>query len=89
MVTREIIVVNRLGLHARPATMLVKTASQFKSKITLRKDELVVDAKSIMGVLILAAQKGSKVLLEVDGLDENNAADAVAKLFSDGFGEEI
>jgi phosphocarrier protein HPr len=89
MVTKEIIVVNRLGLHARPATLLVKTASQFKAKITLRKDELVVDAKSIMGVLILAAQKGSKILLEVDGADENDAANAMAKLFSDGFGEEI
>ncbi len=84
----EIEVVNKLGLHARPATMLVKTASQYRSKITIKKDELAVDAKSIMGVLILAAQKGSKLILEADGPDEEEAANAIAKLFAEGFGEE-
>ena len=88
MITREIEVVNRLGLHARPATMLVKTASKFSAKITIKREELSVDAKSIMGVLILAAQKGSRLILEVDGPDENDAADAIAKLFADGFEED-
>ncbi len=88
MIKKEIEVVNKLGLHARPATMLVKTASSFKSKITIKKDELSVDAKSIMGVLILAAQKGSKLILEVDGADEKEAVEAVADLFRRGFDED-
>ena len=88
MVSKEIIVTNRLGIHARPATMLVKTAAKFRSKITIKKDDLVVDAKSIMGVLILAAQKGSKIIIEADGEDENGALEAVVKLFAEGFGED-
>jgi phosphocarrier protein len=88
MIKKEIEVVNRLGLHARPATMLVKTASSFKSKIIIKKDELSVDAKSIMGVLILAAQKGSLLIIEVDGSDENDAATAIEDLFRRGFDED-
>lgn len=88
MIKKEIEVVNRLGLHARPATMLVKTASSFKSKIIIKKDELSVDAKSIMGVLILAAQKGSRLILEVDGSDENDASVAIEELFRRGFDED-
>ena len=88
MLIKEIEVVNRLGLHARPATMLVKTASKYQSKITIKKDELSVDAKSIMGVLILAAQKGSVLRIEVDGPDEADAAQAIADLFARGFDED-
>lgn len=88
MIKKEIEVINKLGLHARPATMLVKTASSYKSKITIKKEELSVDAKSIMGVLILAAQKGSKLILEVDGPDEEEAMEAVADLFRRGFDED-
>ncbi|MGC9315332.1 MAG: HPr family phosphocarrier protein [bacterium] len=88
MVTKEIEVVNKLGLHARPATMLVKTASSFQSKVIIKKDELSVDAKSIMGVLILAAQKGSRLILEVEGPDEEAAAEAMADLFLRGFDED-
>lgn len=88
MISKEIKVTNKLGLHARPATMLVKTASKYKSRITLKKDELSVDAKSIMGVLILAAQQGSKLILEVDGEDAEEAMAEVEKLFSTGFGED-
>ncbi|HDR90840.1 MAG TPA: HPr family phosphocarrier protein [candidate division Zixibacteria bacterium] len=88
MVTKEIEVVNKLGLHARPATMLVKTASGFKSKVIIKKDELSVDAKSIMGVLILAAQKGSRLIIEVEGPDEEAAADAMEDLFRRGFDED-
>ncbi|RKZ31997.1 HPr family phosphocarrier protein [bacterium] len=89
MITKEIRVVNKLGLHARPATMLVHTAARFRSRITIKKDELTVDAKSIMGVLILAAAKGTVLLLEVDGPDEKKAVEAIEKLFAEGFGEEI
>jgi len=88
MVNREIEVVNKLGIHARPATMIVKTASQYESKISLKKDDLAVDAKSIMGVLILAAQKGSIIVLEVEGPDEEEAADAINQLFDEGFNED-
>jgi len=88
MIRKEIEVVNKLGLHARPATMLVKTASRFSSKITIKKEELSVDAKSIMGVLILAAQKGSILMLDVDGPDEEEASKAVAELFARGFDED-
>ncbi len=88
MLEREVIVVNQLGLHARPAVLLVKTASQFASDVKLAKDDVEVNAKSIMGVLILAAEKGSKVKIIADGPDEERAVEAIAKLFEDGFGED-
>lgn len=88
MISKVITIVNKLGLHARPATMLVKTAAKYSSKITLRKEDLSVDAKSIMGVLILAAQKGTKLTVLVDGPDEEDAMDEVEELFASGFGEE-
>lgn len=88
MLTKEIVITNRLGLHARPATMLVKTAAKYHSKITIKKDDLAVDAKSIMGVLILAAQKGSRLIFEVDGVDENEAMSAIESLFERGFDED-
>ena len=88
MAIREVTVVNQLGLHARPAVLLVKTASQFACEVKLCKDDMEVNAKSIMGVLILAAEKGSKVRIVASGADEQQALDALAKLFSEGFGEE-
>ncbi|MCD6417946.1 HPr family phosphocarrier protein [bacterium] len=88
MVEREVTVVNQLGLHARPAVLLVKTASQFSSDVKLSKDDIEVNAKSIMGVLILAAEKGSKVKVSAEGPDEEDAVEAIAKLFADGFGEK-
>ena len=88
MLSNTVEIVNNLGLHARPATMLVKTASKYKSKITIRKKDLSVDAKSIMGVLILAAQKGVRLTIEIDGPDEEAAMKEVVELFASGFGEE-
>ena len=88
MVEREIIVVNELGLHARPAVLLVKTAAQFESKILLRKDDMEVNAKSIMGVLILAAEKGCNISIIADGPDEEKAVEAMSELFDTGFGED-
>ena len=85
---KEVEVVNKLGLHARPAMMLVKTASQFQSEIKIIKDNMNVNAKSIMGVLVLAAEKGSKLKIVAEGPDEEEAVEALAKLFADGFGEE-
>ncbi|MCD6531670.1 HPr family phosphocarrier protein [bacterium] len=88
MVEKEVEVVNKLGLHARPAMMLVKTASQFQSEIKIIKDNVNVNAKSIMGVLVLAAEKGSKLKIVAEGPDEEEAVEALAKLFAEGFGEE-
>jgi len=87
-VEKEVEVVNKLGLHARPAMMLVKTASQFQSEIKIIKDNMNVNAKSIMGVLVLAAEKGSKLKIVAEGPDEKEAVEALAKLFAEGFGEE-
>ncbi len=89
MIEAEIKIINPLGLHARAAAQLVKLAGKFKSKITLiRHDNAVIaDAKSILSVLTLAAAKGTNLTLQVEGLDEIEALQAVAELVEKGFGE--
>lgn len=87
MPEREVKIVNKLGIHARPAAEIVKTAGKFKSNITIVRDDLEVNAKSIMGVMMLAAGMGSTVEVETEGPDEAAALDAVAALFADKFGE--
>ena len=87
MITREIPVVNKLGLHARASAKLTQLASSFKSSVFIAKGGRRVNAKSIMGVMMLAAGKGSTVVLETDGEDEGPAALALEKLFADKFGE--
>lgn len=89
MVESKIKVINPLGLHARAAAQLVRVADNFKSHIKLKKVDknLTADAKSILSVLTLAAAKGSHLELEVEGADEQEALEAVKKLFADGFGE--
>jgi phosphocarrier protein HPr len=79
---------NRLGLHARAAALLVKTANRFVSEVTLEKDGLEVNGKSIMGILMLAASKGSKITLKVNGKDSVQALQTLGRLFEDKFGEE-
>jgi phosphocarrier protein HPr len=88
MIKKELRIENRLGLHARAAAQIVKSASAFASKITLIKDDLEVDGKSIMGIMMLAAAKGSSVLLQVEGPDENEALAELDLLFQDKFGEK-
>ena len=88
VVKKQITVVNRLGLHARPAAQIVQKASQFKSEIKLSKDGLEVNAKSIMGVMMLAAEMGSSVFIIAEGPDEEAAAEAIAGVFASKFGEE-
>ena len=88
MASKEITIINQLGLHARPAALLVKTASRFKSEIFLRKDNLEVNGKSIMGVMMLAAEMGSKLTIIVQGSDEKEALEAMIKVFESKFGEE-
>ena len=87
MIKREIQVVNKLGLHARASAKLTQTASQFKSAIFIARNGRRVNAKSIMGVMMLAAGKGSTVELDAEGEDEAAALEAVEKLFADKFGE--
>jgi len=84
----ELELVNRLGLHARAASKLVQTASGFGSQIWLSHRDKRVNAKSIMGVLLLAAPCGSQLTLEVEGPDEDAAAEAIAGLVANRFGED-
>jgi len=79
---------NKLGLHARAAALLVKTANRFVSDILIEKDSLEVNGKSIMGILMLAAAKGSKITLKVEGKDALQAIQTLGKLIENKFGEE-
>ena len=81
-------VVNRLGLHARPAMALVDAATAFKSRVTIRNNGNEVDAKSIMHVMMLAATKGSKLTITADGDDAEKACKELKKLVESGFGED-
>ena len=82
------VIVNTLGLHARAAAQLVKLSSRFGCDIYLEKDEQEVNGKSIMGVLMLAATKGSCVNVRTEGDDAREALSAIGQLFQDGFGED-
>lgn len=88
MIEREVEIVNRLGLHARAAAKLVQTAGSFDSRLWLVKDGEEVDAKSILGILLLAASQGTRVTLRAEGEDEDAAIDAVSRLIADRFHEE-
>ena len=90
MIERTARIVHQQGLHARPAALIVRLASSFGSDITLSRDgneHGAVNAKSIMGVMMLAAECGSTVVIRADGDDAEQAADALAALVADGFGE--
>jgi len=87
MLQQDIEIVNKLGLHARASAKLTQMAGQFKSEIWIARNERRVNAKSIMGVMMLAANKGSTIHLEIDGADEGEAMQALASLIADRFGE--
>lgn len=88
MVSRNFKIINRLGLHARAASQLVKIANEFSAEVTLVKDDVEVNGKSIMGILLLAAPQGTDLEVRVEGADEEAAMAAVAQLIEDGFGED-
>ncbi len=88
MISKELIVKNEKGIHARPAALIVAKASEFQSDIFLMNDEYNANAKSIMNVLILAAEQGSTLLLKVEGSDEAEAVEAIEKLFESKFDDE-
>jgi phosphocarrier protein len=87
MITREFVITNKLGLHARPSAQLTKTASQFASQIWLSKAGRRVNAKSIMGVMMLAAGHSSTITVDADGPDEGAAIEAIGQLIESRFGE--
>jgi phosphocarrier protein HPr len=87
MIKHEIEIINKLGLHARASTKLTQAASGYHSDIWIERNGRRVNAKSIMGVMMLAASKGSKITLEAEGKDEKAAMDALIELISQRFGE--
>lgn len=88
MQSETITIINRLGLHARAAAKLVNTASGFRSDVRLRRGKKEANAKSIMGVMMLAASKGTEMVLEAEGPDEEEAFRAMKELIADRFGED-
>jgi phosphocarrier protein HPr len=88
MTTRPVTVSNALGLHARAAARFVHLATQFSSQIRVGRDGKVMDGKSIMGILLLAAARGTTLMISAEGLDEAAAVDALVQLVESGFGEQ-
>ena len=87
MIEREVTVRNRAGLHTRPAAALVKTASKYKAEFFIYKDGMEINGKSIIGVMTLAAEQGSKLMLKFEGEDEVQACEEICALFERGFDE--
>ena len=87
MVSREVAIVNPLGLHARAAAKFVRLASQYACTVRVAKGPRELDGKSILGLLLLGAAKGSVIVIRTEGTDAEEAADALAALVTDGFGE--
>jgi phosphocarrier protein HPr len=89
MTSRSVPVVNQLGMHARAAAKFVHLAARFQSHITVARESREMDGKSIMGLLLLAAARGSMVTIRADGVDEQEAIDALSDLVGSGFGEGV
>lgn len=87
MAERDVLIINKLGLHARAAAKFVTLASSYKCEIQLSRNQRTVNGKSIMGVMMLAAARGSTVRIETEGEDEERAMDAITALINDKFGE--
>lgn len=88
MIEREVTIKNRAGLHTRPAATLVKLAAKFKSDFLINKDGFEINGKSIIGVMTLAAEQGSRLQLRFSGEDEAEALEAIVSLFESGFDEQ-
>ena len=89
MISRDVTVVNQLGMHARAAARFVHLAARFQSQVRVGRDGRVVDGKSIMGILLLAASKGTTITISADGPDERDAVEALSTLVATGFGEDV
>jgi len=88
MLQKTFLIINKLGLHARASALFVKTASRFTCDVKLKKEGVEVNGKSIMGIMMLAASKGTTVTLSADGADEDEALQTIGDLISNGFGED-
>ena len=88
MIKQNFTVMNRLGIHARPAAMFAKEASRYSCEIRVEKDGLDVNGKSIMGIMMLAAAEGNVIVVHADGDDERDAIEALGRLVRDKFGED-
>lgn len=88
MIKKTIEIVNKLGMHARPATMIVKAATKYRSDFRIRKEDMEINGKSIMGVMTLAAEFGSELDLIADGPDEEYLIEEIVELFASKFGED-
>jgi phosphocarrier protein HPr len=88
MVSQNVTVVNQLGMHARAAAKFVHLATKFQAHVRVARDRREMDGKSIMGILLLAAGRGSTITISADGSDEREAIDALAALVASGFGED-
>jgi phosphocarrier protein len=88
MPNKKVTIKNKLGLHARAASAFVKLSSKFNSEVTLQKDGQVINGKSILGIMTLAAGKGSKLVLRAEGADADQAMSELTGLIDDGFGED-
>lgn len=88
MIEQDFTIVNKLGLHARASALLVKTAHKFTSEIKIEREGVEVNGKSIMGIMMLAAGKGSVIRLKIEGEDEEDAMTVLGELVTNGFGED-
>lgn len=88
MLEKQYTITNRQGLHARPAAMFVKISNRFKCEVWVTKDDEQVNGKSIMGLMILAAEEGAKIDISTDGADEKDAMDSLGALIESGFTKE-
>jgi phosphocarrier protein HPr len=89
MISRSVTVVNRLGMHARAAAKFVHLAARYQARVRVASDATEMDGKSIMGILLLAAARGSTLQISADGTDEHDALDALVAFVQSGFGEDI
>ncbi|MCP5064308.1 MAG: HPr family phosphocarrier protein [Ignavibacteriae bacterium] len=87
MIETKVEIINNAGLHTRPAATIVKIAAKFKSEFFIHKDGMDINGKSIIGVMTLAAEKGSELLLTFEGVDETEASEAIIDYFNKGFNE--
>ncbi len=88
MIEKEFVIPNKLGLHARPAALFVQEAARFRSSILVNKDGLEINGKSVMGLMLLAAECGSRLRIKAEGPDEAQAMEALGKIFSRKFDED-
>ncbi|MDP8315096.1 MAG: HPr family phosphocarrier protein [Candidatus Celaenobacter antarcticus] len=88
MIIKTVTLTNKLGIHVRPASLISKTASKYKSNFLIRKDDMEINGKSVMGIMMLGAGKDTELELFFDGVDEQEMMEDIVKLFEDKFGEE-